>query len=91
MVGRGALNMPNLSRVLKHNDAPLGWSEIMPILRKYAALENCHDSGFYHVSRIKQWLQYLKCEYEEATSLFEVVKRCHDGEALRGLLEAYLG
>ena len=46
MVGRGALNMPNLSCVLKHNDAPLSWAEIMPLLRKYATLENCHDSGF---------------------------------------------
>ena len=90
MVGRGALNMPNLSRVLKHNDALLSWSEIMSILRKYATLENCHDSGFYHVARIKQWLQYLKCEYEEATALFEVVKRCHDGDELRALLEAHL-
>lgn len=92
MVGRGALNMPNLSRVLKHNDTPLSWAEIMPILRKYATLENCHDSGFYHVARIKQWLQYLKCEYdEEATALFEVVKRCHDGDELRMLLKTYLG
>jgi len=82
--------MPNLSRVLKHNDAPLSWSEIMPILRKYATLENCHDSGFYHVARIKQWLQYLKCEYKEATDLFEIVKRCHDGDELRALLEAHL-
>ena len=90
MVGRGALNMPNLSRVLKHNDALLSWSEIMSILRKYATLENCHDSGFYHVARIKQWLQYLKCEYEEDTALFEVVKRCHDGDELRALLEAHL-
>ena len=90
MVGRGALNMPNLSRMLKHNDAPLSWAEIMPILRKYATLENCHDSGFYHVARIKQWLQYLKYEYEEATALFEVVKRCHDGDELRALLEAHL-
>mgnify|MGYP000843700825 FL=1 len=90
MVGRGALNIPNLSRVLKHNDAPLSWSEIMSILRKYATLENCHDSGFYHVARIKQWLQYLKCEYKEATDLFEIVKRCHDGDELRALLEAHL-
>ena len=91
MVGRGALNMPNLSRVLKHNNAPLSWAEIMPILRKYATLENCHDSGFYHVARIKQWLQYLKCEYKEATALFKVVKRCHDGDELRVLLKTYLG
>ena len=89
MVCRGALNIPNLSRVLKHNDAPLNWSEIMPILCKYAALENCHDSVFYHAARIKQWLQYLKCEYAKALSLFEVVKRCHDGVELKRLLDYY--
>ncbi|WP_257812264.1 tRNA dihydrouridine(16) synthase DusC [Aggregatibacter actinomycetemcomitans] len=89
MVGRGALNIPNLSRVLKRNAAPLSWAEIMPILRKYAALENCHDSGFYHVARIKQWLQYLKYEYAEAADLFEMVKRCDDGGKLKGILDSY--
>ncbi len=89
MVGRGALNIPNLSRVLKRNAAPLSWAEIMPILRKYAALENCHDSGFYHVARIKQWLQYLKYEYAEAADLFEMVKCCDDGRKLKGILDSY--
>ena len=44
---------------------------------------------FYHAARIKQWLQYLKCEYAEALSLFEVVKRCHDGVELKRLLDYY--
>jgi len=68
---------------------PLSWAERRPILRKYATLENCHDSSFYHVARIKQWLQYLKCEYAEASSLFEVVKRCHDAVELKRLLDYY--
>ncbi|TCP97825.1 tRNA-U20a,U20b-dihydrouridine synthase [Cricetibacter osteomyelitidis] len=83
MVGRGALNIPNLSLVLKYNHAKLPWAHILPILQKYAHLENIHDTGFYHVARIKQWLGYLKKEYAEATVLFEKIKTCHDKIALR--------
>ncbi|MCK3657730.1 tRNA dihydrouridine synthase DusC [Pasteurellaceae bacterium Pebbles2] len=83
MIGRGALNIPNLSLIIKHNHAKLSWAEIMPILQKYAQMENIHDSGFYHVARIKQWLQYLKKEYTEATTLFEFIKTCKDAEELR--------
>ncbi|MFZ7174110.1 tRNA dihydrouridine(16) synthase DusC [[Pasteurella] aerogenes] len=88
MVGRGALNIPNLSLVLKHNQAPLDWTEIMPILQKYARVENLLDSGFYHVARIKQWLQYLKKNYLEATALFEQIKTCQSAVELREKLDA---
>ncbi|MDY4479338.1 MAG: tRNA dihydrouridine(16) synthase DusC [[Pasteurella] aerogenes] len=88
MVGRGALNIPNLSLVLKHNQAPLDWTEIMPILQKYAQVENLLDSGFYHVARIKQWLQYLKKNYLEATALFEQIKTCQSAVELREKLDA---
>ncbi|WP_386697441.1 tRNA dihydrouridine(16) synthase DusC [Lonepinella sp. MS14436] len=83
MIGRGALNIPNLSLVLKHNHAKLSWTEIMPILQKYAQMENRHDTGFYHVARIKQWLQYLKKEYPQASDVFELIKTCQDVEKLR--------
>ena len=46
MVGRGALNIPNLSLVLKtklRKNALGGYSKI---LQKYAEMENFHDSGF---------------------------------------------
>ncbi|NBI13114.1 tRNA dihydrouridine(16) synthase DusC [[Haemophilus] felis] len=83
MVARGALNIPNLSMVLKHHQEKMPWHEIMSILREYAHTENQFDTGFYHVARIKQWLGYLKNEYEQANCLFELIKTCHDKQDLR--------
>ena len=50
------------------------WADIQKILQKYAKMENFHDSGFYHVARIKQWLRYLNKEYPEADIVFERIK-----------------
>ena len=83
MIGRGALNLPNLSLVLKHNAAPFSWAQTSHLLKQYAHLENQHDSGFYHIARIKQWLQYLKVEYPQAKALFEQIKRCETADQLR--------
>ncbi len=83
MVGRGALNIPNLSLVLKHNAEKMPWEEVFKLLTQYAYIENKFDSGFYHVARIKQWLQFLKKEYKNATALFEEIKTCQSAEALR--------
>ena len=77
MVGRGALNIPNLSHVLKSNAEKMPWCDIQKILQKYANVENEYDSGFYHVARIKQWLRYLNKEYDEANQVFDKVKTCH--------------
>lgn len=83
MTGRGALNIPNLSRVIKFNASKMPWHEIVPILQKYAQMENIHDTGFYHVARIKQWLHYLGKEYGQAQDLFERIKTCRDADELR--------
>jgi len=83
MVGRGALNIPNLSLVLKQNCEKMSWTDIQKILQKYAGMENFHDSGFYHVARIKQWLRYLNKEYPEADIVFERIKTSKTAEDLR--------
>ena len=83
MVGRGALNIPNLSLVLKQNCEKMPWVDIQKILQKYAEMENFHDSGFYHVARIKQWLRYLNKEYPEADIVFERIKTSKTAEDLR--------
>ncbi|UAX41580.1 tRNA dihydrouridine(16) synthase DusC [Pasteurella canis] len=83
MIGRGALNIPNLSTVVKFNQPKMAWEQVQKILQKYAHTENQFDTGFYHVARIKQWLGYLKQTYPEAHSLFELIKTCHDGQELR--------
>lgn len=83
MVGRGALNIPNLSHVLKSNAEKMPWNEIQKILQKYANVENEYDSGFYHVARIKQWLRYLDKEYDEANQVFDKIKTCQTAEDLK--------
>ncbi|HHF3512550.1 TPA: tRNA dihydrouridine(16) synthase DusC [Haemophilus influenzae] len=83
MVGRGALNIPNLSHVLKSNAEKMPWNEIQKILQKYANVENEYDSGFYHMARIKQWLRYLNKEYDEANKVFDKIKTCQTAEDLK--------
>ncbi|HHF1962682.1 TPA: tRNA dihydrouridine(16) synthase DusC [Haemophilus influenzae] len=83
MVGRGALNIPNLSHVLKSNAEKMPWNEIQKILQKYANVENEYGSGFYHVARIKQWLRYLNKEYDEANQEFDKINTCQTAEDLK--------
>ncbi|OOF70335.1 tRNA dihydrouridine(16) synthase DusC [Rodentibacter caecimuris] len=90
MVGRGALNIPNLSLVLKNNALKMDWSAVQTLLCKYAQMENWYDSGFYHVARIKQWLRYLNKEYPQAEALFEHLKTCQTAEDLKQRLEHFV-
>lgn len=83
MIGRGALNVPNLSNVVKFNHPKMSWVDVLAILHRYTHTENQFDTGFYHVARIKQWLGYLKKEYSEASDLFQLIKTCHDAHELR--------
>ncbi|CAM3165577.1 tRNA-dihydrouridine synthase C [Xenorhabdus nematophila ATCC 19061] len=70
MIGRGALHVPNLSRVIKYNEPKMPWDRVLNLLQKYTILEKQDDTGLYHVARIKQWLGYLRKEYDEANELF---------------------
>lgn len=74
MIGRGALNVPNLSRVIKDNAPPMPWPEVVRLLQKYVRLEKQGDTGLYHVARIKQWLGYLRKVYPQADMLFADIR-----------------
>lgn len=74
MLGRGALNVPNLSRLVKYNEPRMSWPEVVKLLQKYVLLEKQGDTGLYHVARIKQWLGYLRKEYAEASDLFSEIR-----------------
>lgn len=74
MIGRGALNVPNLSRVIKYHEPKMPWPEVMLLLKKYVRLEKQGDTGLYHVARIKQWLGYLRKEYTEASEVFSEIR-----------------
>ncbi|XPE62507.1 hypothetical protein ACNKHT_13975 [Shigella flexneri] len=79
-----ALNIPNLSRVVKYNQPRMPWPEVVALLQKYTRLEKQGDTGLYHVARIKQWLSYLRKEYDEATGLFQHVRVSNNPLILQG-------
>lgn len=85
MIGRGALNTPNLSRVVKYKVPKMPWHEVLQLLFQYVNMENEQDTGFYHVARIKQWLRYLDKEYLEAVELFEILKTEHGYDGLKAI------
>lgn len=74
MVGRGALNLPNLGSVVKHQQQKMSWGDVLILLKKYVQTENPYDTGFYHIARTKQWLGYLRKEYPEVTELFSEIR-----------------
>lgn len=87
MIGRWALNVPNLSRVVKDNAPRMPWPEVMQLLLKYCGLEKQGDTGLYHVARIKQWLGYLRKEYSEAEALFVTIRALTDSAAIARAIE----
>ncbi|KAA9000601.1 tRNA dihydrouridine(16) synthase DusC [Affinibrenneria salicis] len=86
MLGRGALNVPNLSRVIKYDEPRMPWSGVMRLLDNYVRLEKQGDTGLYHVARIKQWLGYLRQEYDEAGALFSEIRTLSSSPAIAGVI-----
>ncbi len=74
MVGRGALTIPNLGKVLKQEAPVMPWSDVQSLLRAYTEFETRGDKSKYFPNRIKQWLKYLKNHYQEADDLFTQVR-----------------
>ncbi|MEG3134530.1 tRNA dihydrouridine(16) synthase DusC [Rouxiella sp. T17] len=88
MIGRGALNVPNLSRVIKYNEEKMPWLDVINLLKKYTYLEKQGDTGLYHVARIKQWLGYLRKEYSEATEVFTQVRTLNTSKDIALAIQA---
>ncbi|MCG9534529.1 tRNA dihydrouridine(16) synthase DusC [Providencia huaxiensis] len=82
MIGRGALNIPNLSRVVKFNESKMPWEQVGRLLLKYTELEKQGDTGHYHAARIKQWLGYLRKEYHQADELFSQVRSLKNAQQI---------
>ncbi|CAK9884513.1 MAG: tRNA-dihydrouridine(16) synthase [Candidatus Erwinia impunctatus] len=74
MLGRAALSVPNLSRVIKLNQPVLSWSGVLALLLRYLQREKPGDTGMYHVARTKQWFSYLRKQYAEAQPLFSDIR-----------------
>ena len=80
MVCRGAINLPNLGNVVKHNHAHMDWEHVLELLLKYSTYEIKGDKGLYYPNRIKQWFAYLRHEYPQAQALFSDI-RAHNKAA----------
>ena len=55
---------------------------------KGSRLEKQGDTGLYHVARIKQWLSYLRKEYDEATELFQHVRVLNNSHDIARAIQA---
>jgi len=88
MLGRGALNIPNLGSVVKHKQNKLDWLQILSLLKRYVQTDNPNDTGCYHLARIKQWLNYLRKEYIQASELFLKIRAISDTKQLAAIILA---
>ncbi|MBU2894875.1 tRNA dihydrouridine(16) synthase DusC [Colwellia sp. D2M02] len=74
MVGRGALTIPNLGKVIKQESEVMPWLEVQRLLLAYTEFETHGDKSKYYPNRIKQWLKYLKNHYSQADDLFSEIR-----------------
>ncbi|MGF1730838.1 tRNA dihydrouridine(16) synthase DusC [Photobacterium kasasachensis] len=88
MVCRGALNLPNLCNVIKHNDTHMSWVTVLDLLLRYSQYEIKGDKGLYYPNRVKQWFAYLRHEYPEAKALFADIRRLNKAAPIVDTLKA---
>ena len=81
MVGRGALQLPNLGAVIARNEAEMPWTTVIGLLLQYAEAALLQPRPDYLASRLKQWLVFLKQQYVEAAELFSIIRTIHDTDA----------
>ncbi len=86
MIGRGALALPNLGRVINVGEEPMNWAGVRKLLLRYASIERPDHRGGFLPSRIKQWFTYLRHQYREADEMFRDLKRLQDLEEIRVML-----
>ncbi len=77
MLGRGALTLPNLAQVIRQQQRPFTWSQVLDLLLSYSAYEVAGDKGLYYPNRIKQWCSYLRRLYPQAEVLFQTIRTFH--------------
>jgi tRNA-dihydrouridine synthase C len=88
MIGRGALAMPNLARVIKGEQLPMQWHDVLVLLIQYSGFELFGDKGKYFPNRIKQWLKYLLLQYPQAADLFNDIRTLRQSDEIVARLEA---
>lgn len=87
MVCRGALNLPNLGNVVKHNESHMSWEQVLQLLLRYSQYEIKGDKGLYYPNRVKQWFAYLRHEYPEAKALFADIRKLNKAAPIVEVLQ----
>ena len=81
MLGRGIVANPALALALKADESGvLPWPNLQGLLHQYFDLVSAQVLPRYQCGRIKQWLNYLRLNYSEAESAFEILRtvKCPD-------------
>ncbi|GLO60374.1 tRNA-dihydrouridine(16) synthase [Vibrio sp. MACH09] len=89
MVCRGAFNVPNLGNVVKHNHQAMKWQQVVALLLRYSQYEIKGDKGLYYPNRVKQWLAYLRNEYQQADDLFRDIRKFNKAAPIVAHIEQY--
>ncbi len=96
MLGRGALSCPDLALQVRHalngnSDAytPMAWSRVAKEVQ--AQFDRSDKTIERHVgNRTKQWLAYLRREYQGAEQLFGEIKRLHAQSDIESCIAAHV-
>ncbi|BCE00843.1 tRNA-dihydrouridine synthase [Marinicellulosiphila megalodicopiae] len=89
MMGRGALAVPNLAKVILGEDK-MPWNEVLKWLVEYSQYEVSLELVSYYPNRLKQWLTFLKLAYPEAQILFDQIKREKSRESITNFVRENL-
>ncbi len=90
MIGRGLISCPDLGLQIKANlnnqdYTPMNWVQVSELLIEFIAGTE-PEKERYVISRLKQWLVYLRRQYPEASACFEAIKRITQLADIRPIL-----
>jgi len=94
MLGRGLLSCPDLARQIKAARgetiaSAMSWLEIIDLLAQFCLVTEDMYERKYVGSRVKQWLGYLRREYDLANELFEQIKRLKWPEEIMPMIQQH--
>lgn len=94
MLGRGALATPDLAAKIKAYEAdkpysPLSWENVVYHILHSSMHQDENMSDKYFSSRTKQWLSYLKRQYNGAHLVFDEIKTLKSKQDVVRVLEKY--
>ncbi|MDC3332896.1 tRNA-dihydrouridine synthase [bacterium] len=90
MIGRGLLSRPDLARQIKNPEAAaMSWKEVLTLLLKFCHTTEAQCEAKYVGNRVKQWLGYLRLHYQDASALFEEIKRLKTPDAIEAIIQQH--